>query len=466
MTRLNNIVAMSDSYKYSHPWQFPPKTQGICSYIEARGYDKKLFGDVPPEVVFFGLDILIDRYLKTQVTTQDVEFMAGVAKLHGVPFALEDWRKIVEVHNGFLPISIRALPEGTVAPISVPLLQIKNTDAELPWLSGFVETMLQRAVWYPSTVATVSREIKKVINRFLEETGDPTGLSFKLHDFGARGATSHESAEIGGLAHLVNFLGTDTMEAVYLGWNVYGEVLGHSIPASEHSTITSWGRSHEVDAFENMLTSFPTGPVACVSDSYDIFQACSELWPSLKDKIFARDGFLVVRPDSGDPVSTTLKVIEILGEKFGTTVNDKGYKLLHPKIRIIQGDGINRWSIEQILDNYKTHGWSADNIAFGMGGALLQNVNRDSLSFAQKANEAIIGGEIVDVYKDPITSKGKASKRGAQAVIEHDGSLASIRVDDLNGRKNLLERRWYSRLGVTTHVFEKDFQVIRDRAAI
>lgn len=247
---------------------------------------------------------------------------------------------------------------------------------------------------------------------------------FKLHDFGSRGASSSETASIGGAAHLINFMGSDNVEALRYLRKYYGiDCAGYSIPAAEHSTICSWGKENEVKAFENMINLFGgQGKIfACVSDSYDIYNACENLWgDALKDKVINNGGTLVVRPDSGDPVEVTLKVIEILGNKFGYEVNKKGYKMLPPFIRIIQGDGVNPKSIKEILENFKQNGWSADNIAFGMGGALLQKLDRDTLSFAMKTTYAVVNGFPIDVFKDPITDKGKKSKKGKIKPIKID----------------------------------------------
>jgi len=279
-------------------------------------------------------------------------------------------------------------------------------------------------VWYPTTVATLSREIKKIIGGFLERTGDPSLLPFKLHDFGYRGVSSEETAAIGGAAHLINFLGTDTVAGIVLLQNCYrpNNMPGFSIPASEHSTITAWGKEHEVDAYRNMLQSYPTGLVACVSDSYDIYNACEKLWGELlKPDIIQRNGTLVVRPDSGDPVPVLTKVFEILGEKFGYETNAKGYRVLPPCVRVIQGDGVNMFTIQNMLYQLsKFSGWSADNLAFGMGGALLQQLNRDTQKFAFKCSAAQINGKWQPVYKDPVTDPGKNSKHGRLLLVEPD----------------------------------------------
>jgi nicotinamide phosphoribosyltransferase len=275
------------------------------------------------------------------------------------------------------------------------------------------------------------------------------------------------------MAHLVNFMGTDTAEALVGVMAYYNtdEVVGFSIPASEHSTITSWGRENEVDAFDNMINKF-AGPgklYACVSDSFDIYAACRDLWGTkLKDKIIASGGTLVVRPDSGDPSTVPVEVIEILAEKFGYTINSKGFKVLPPYIRVIQGDGINENTLPKIIDNLIAAGFSIDNIAFGMGGGLLQAWNRDTLKYAMKASAIRINdGKWVGFAKDPITDKGKQSKEGRLALVHNCGigscSYKTIPEEVLkSGDKNLL--RTVFRNGEL--LVEDTFAAIRERAAL
>jgi nicotinamide phosphoribosyltransferase len=313
-------------------------------------------------------------------------------------------------------------------PVKNVLATIENTDPECFWLTTWLETALLRAVWYGTTVATQRYTIKQVILDYLERTGDPTTIDFKLHDFGARGVSSMESAGIGAAAHLVNFMGTDTISGVLYAREYYGAgIAGFSIPASEHSTITSWGREGEVDAYRNMLNNFatPGSILAVVSDSYDIYNAAENLWGGeLRQQVIDSGATVVIRPDSGDPVEVNRRLVEILGEKFGYTVNSKGFKVLN-NVRLIQGDGINELTVRSILGAFMAMGWSADNIAFGMGGALLQIVDRDTQKFALKASAACINGTWVDVQKDPVTDPGKKSKKGRVELWESGGEYQS-----------------------------------------
>ena len=406
-----SIMTRTDSYKATHAKQYPPGTEHVYSYFESRGMP----AGWRDGVVFFGLQYYLKEYLEgIRANLVDLEKAKVRWKAHfgAELFNEAGWRHIIEKHDGKLPVSIKAVPEGTVVPFRNVMMTIENTDPEVPWLTNWLETMLVK-VWYPTTVATQSREMKRRIKRFLDATGDPAGLPFKLHDFGYRGVSSEETAQIGGAAHLVSFQGTDTFPGCEMAMDYYwSEMPGFSIPASEHSTITSWGKENELAAFKNMLDTYPSGLVACVSDSYDIYNACENLWPQLKDQIMERDGTLVVRPDSGEPVLVVLSVLKLLGEQFGYETNDKGYKVLPPQIRVIQGDGIDIYSMCEILENMERQKWSADNIAFGSGGGLLQKLDRDTLQFAFKCSNITVNGEDRDVFKDPATDPGKHSKRG------------------------------------------------------
>jgi nicotinamide phosphoribosyltransferase len=408
MKLAKNLILNTDSYKVSMFKQYPAGTTGVYSYIESRGgrYDR---------TVFFGLQAFIKEYLLAPITQLDIDIADEILTAHGEPFNRAGWQYILDTHRGYLPVVIRAVPEGTVVPVKNVLATIENTDPECFWLTTWLETALLRAVWYGTTVATQSYTIKQVILDFLERTGDPTTIDFKLHDFGARGVSSMESAGIGGAAHLVNFMGTDTITGILFAREYYNAgVAGFSIPAAEHSTITSWGRDNEVKAYENMVKQFGRAGtiLAVVSDSYDIFNAASKLWgEDLRQLVIDSGATVVIRPDSGDPVEVNRRLVEILGEKFGYTVNSKGFKVLN-NVRLIQGDGINELTVRSILGAFMAMGWSADNIAFGMGGALLQIVDRDTQKFAMKCSAAEVNGKWIDVVKDPVTDSGKKSKAG------------------------------------------------------
>jgi len=417
----------TDSYKVSHSVQYPPGTTSMFSYIESRGGDYN-------ETVFFGLQYYLKKYLTHRVTVEEVEKAKELYAAHGEPFNYEGWMYIAKDLGGKLPVRIRSVKEGTVLANHNIMVSIESTDPKVFWIVSWLETMLLR-VWYPITVATRSYTIKKIIMDALElSSDDPQGeINFKLHDFGSRGVSSQESAMIGGAAHLVNFMGSDTIAGILMANEYYNiPMAGFSIPAAEHSSITSWGKENEVEAYRNMLKQFgKKGAIfACVSDSYDLWNACSNLWgEELRQEVIDSGAVVVIRPDSGHPPKVVCKTAHLLAEKFGYTINSKGYKVLN-NVRIIQGDGINEHSIRAILNDLLDAGFSATNIAFGMGGALLQMVNRDTQKFAMKCSHIFIGDKSVDVFKDPITDSGKRSKPGRLDLIETDEGFRTVRLDD------------------------------------
>lgn len=313
----------------------------------------------------------------------------------------------------------------------------------------------------PITVATESYRIKEIIYQYLTETADDPDaeIGFKLHDFGSRGVSSQESAMIGGAAHLVNFLGSDTIAGIWMANKYYNEKMsGFSIPASEHSTMTMWGKENEVEAYRNMIKQYGDGAIfACVSDSYDIYNAAKNLWgEKLKTEVEEMNAMLVVRPDSGDPVQVAVNLAIVLETKFGTTKNSKGFKVLN-NVRVIQGDGINREDVAKILASAKEVGFSATNFAFGMGGALLQKLNRDTHEFGFKNSWALVDGKEVDVYKQPITSDMKVSKKGKLDLIDTGTGVRTVKYEE--GKGNSLLKAFYDK---GSFVWEQDFKSIRE----
>ncbi len=412
----SNLILNTDSYKASHWLQYPPGVDATFFYLESRGgeYERTLF---------FGLQAILKEYLSHPVTPAMIDAAKAFFAPHGEPFNEAGWQHVVDAHGGRLPLRVRAVPEGTVVPTHQALMTIESTCPDCFWVPSWVETLLMR-VWSPITVATISWHVKQTIREYLERTSDNAAaeLPFKLHDFGSRGVSSAESAALGGMAHLVNFKGTDTILGVLAAREYYGEAMaGFSIPATEHSTITAWGKDREVDAYRNVLSRFakPGAVVACVSDSYDLFHAIEAMWGgSLRQAVVQSGATLVVRPDSGDPAEVVHRTLSMLNAAFGSTVNGKGYRVLN-HVRVIQGDGVNPESIRLILERITHARYAADNLAFGMGGALLQKLNRDTQKFALKCSAARIDGHWTDVYKDPVTDHDKASKRGRLTLARH-----------------------------------------------
>ena len=426
--RYNPILDV-DSYKASHWLQYPPNTTAMYSYLESRGGKY-------PVTVFFGLQYILKEYLTRPIESWMVDEAVSFFAAHGVPFNEAGWRYIAEDLNGRLPIRISAVPEGTVVPVHNVLMTIESTDPQTFWLVSWLETLLLR-VWYPTTVATQSWYLKKLIYQSLVKTADdPDGeIAFKLHDFGARGVSSCESSGIGGMAHLVNFSGSDTVQGVvYANHYYHHPMAAFSIPAAEHSTITAWGKEGEALAYQNMLDQFakPGSLVAVVSDSYDLWNAVDHLWGDrLRQAVIHSGATVIIRPDSGNPAQIVGQVLQRLEQYFGSVINQKGYKVLN-HVRVIQGDGVNEASMSEILANIETLGFSATNVAFGMGGALLQKLNRDTQKFAVKCSEVTIENKAIAVYKDPITDPGKTSKKGRLALIKTDTGYKTVAssVDD------------------------------------
>ena len=425
----HNLILLTDSYKPTHWKQYPPGIENVYSYFESRG------GEFT-ETSFFGLQYVLKNYLEgavisTKLIDQAEDFYAAHYGRNDL-FNTEGWKLMVREYGGKLPVRIRAVPEGTAVTTSNVLMTVENTDEQFPWLTNYLETLLSQ-VWYSTTVATNSRSIKHMLQQFHQKTSDAPieSIDFQVHDFGFRGVSSVETAGLGGAAHLTSFKGTDTLAGILIARQFYNEPMaGFSIPASEHSTITSWGEENEKAAMKNMLEQYPTGTIACVSDSYDIMRAVKDIWGGeLRENVLNRDGRLVIRPDSGDPVVSTLKVVQGLWEAFGGEVNSKGYRVLHPNIRMIQGDGIDRKTISLILQNFVEHRFSSENIAFGSGGGLLQKFNRDTCKFAFKCSSITVNGAEQDVRKYPMEfdHKGeykpsfKVSKGGKLGLVQ-DGN--------------------------------------------
>ena len=306
---MRNILLNVDSYKASHAFQYPPETRYVYSYIESRGgkWDR---------TVFFGLQMFLKEYLCTPITREMIDEAESFWRAHGEPFYRAGWDHILQEYDGYLPVEIKAAPEGEIIPTGNVLLTIVNTDPECYWLTSALETALLRAVWYPTTVATNSWHCKQIILQYLDLTSDDREqVAFKLHDFGARGVSSLESAAIGGVAHLVNFSGTDTVSGVLAARTYYNEdMAGFSIPAAEHSTMTAWGRDGEAAAYRNMIHQFGGKGklVAVVSDSYDLFNAVDKIWGGeLRQEVIDSGATIVVRPDSGDPAVVPVQCVGI-----------------------------------------------------------------------------------------------------------------------------------------------------------
>ena len=486
ITKPDNLILCSDAYKYSHHRFYGTEMTKMISYLESRG------GKFA-ETLFYGLQITLKNYLEgIAITREEVDEAYDYLGTKLGVFGRDDvfdrskFDYIVDKYDGRLPISIKAVPEGTVVGTKNVLFTIESLDEECAWLTNFLESILLQ-VWYPITVGTLSREVRKIVTEaFVDCTSydDDTInflVDFVLNDFGFRGVSSVQSAKIGGSAHLVNFRGSDTVIACKLIRDVYNTdtVFGMSIPATEHSIMTLKGEEGEVELMERTLRLFPTGLVACVSDSFNIFKACSEKWGgTLRELILSRPAEpgnqLVIRPDSGHVINTLKEIFNILFDKFGYTVNEKGYKVLPPQIRVIQGDGVNLESIKEIYAMLKAEKISPENLALGMGGKLLQaDINRDTQNFATKACYAIVNGEEHNVVKSPtemdadgnITKSFKKSKQGRLKLVKNDDgtyrTVTSMEADFDTVKDEMVE---VFRMGEI--LVEYTFDEIRSRARV
>jgi len=398
------VACDTDSYKLSHHPQYLQGADKMMSYIESRG-------GMFDSVVWFGMQLIIKEYMLERVTHEQVDNLIAFEKAHFGGNCTPDleiaFRAVVDDYDGKLPIKIRSAAEGSIIPVKNVLATIETTvaDPRIFSLVSYFETKLLR-VWAPTTVATMSYNIRKVILDGLTRSSESPleQIPFKLHDFGARGVSAMETAAFAGAGHLVSFMGSDTLVAIMaanIGYNT--EMAGFSIPASEHSTTTMWGPAGEYDFVDNMFNHYakPGAIFATVADSFDILDFIDNIAPQFKERLEESGATWVLRPDSSDPVQMPVECVRRLAKHFGYTTNAKGYKVLN-NVRVIQGDGIDIDDVKNIVNTMLDEKWSIDNIAFGMGGGLLQKNDRDTQMCAMICCAARVDGEWIDVYKSPV----------------------------------------------------------------
>lgn len=408
-----NPIMKCDSYKFAHPQIYKKNIKGMFSYLEPR-----IKGET---IVPFGIQMWIQKNLMTQITMEHIDEADAFASVHGEPFNRSGWEKVVKEYNGYLPVTIRTVPEGTRVPSQNIISSVECTDPELFWLSSQLETNMQRGIWYPTTIASNDYKNWRAIKRYTMETCDTLNkVPFSLHDFGGRGVSSGETAEIGGAAHLVYFMGSDTIEGVRAANFYYNhKMAAFSVPASEHTVQCSFGSLpwQQREYLETMLNQFakPGEIVSIVMDGYDVFRETQQIC-EMKDMIVKSWARVVLRPDSGDPLEILPRLLKLLEIGFGSTINSKGFKVIN-NVGLLQGDGIDYNSMIEIMEAITKEGFSMSNLVFGSGGGLLQKVNRDTYKFAQKASAVLIGDKWVPVFKDPITDPGKKSKAGRLTLL-------------------------------------------------
>ncbi len=493
-----NPFLLTDYYKVGHPFQYPPKTTLVYSNLTPR---KSRIADVN-EMVFFGLQYFIKEYLikyfnenffdlpKETVIDNYKRRIVTSLGAH-----LPTYKHIEDLHDlGYLPIEIKALPEGSQVPMKVPCLTIVNTHPECYWLTNFFETILSTTIWQPCTSATIAHQYRKILDKFAEETGMPKEfVQWQGHDFSFRGMSSYESAVISGMGHLLSFTGTDSIPAIdalerYYNADAGKELIGGSVAATEHSVMCAGSKECEIDTFKRLITEvYPSGIVSIVSDTWDLWEIVKPggTCDKLKKEILARNGKVVIRPDSGDPVdiicgeieevkkfsymneaemyyrkvglqgkknvfqvdgktyivkyhsgpdfiaepyvltSKDQGVVELLWDVFGGTTTEKGYNLLDSHIGAIYGDSITPERAIQINQRLKNKGF-ASQVVFGIGSFSYQHITRDTMGLAMKATYVEVDGEAREIFKSPVTDDGtKISAAGLLKVYkDQDGKYA------------------------------------------
>jgi len=436
-------ILLKDGYKVGHKFQYPENTTLVYSNLTPR----KSRSAGADEIVFFGLQYFIKEYLIRQFDEHffkrpKAEVLKAYARRLDAYLGKDSitYQHIAELHDlGYLPLEIKALPEGSLVPMRVPVFTIKNTLPGFFWLTNMLETVLSAVLWKPSTSATTAFQYLRTFTTYAEETvgEDKSFIPWQGHDFSFRGMSGIEDAVISGAGHLLSFTGTDTIPAIdfleqYYNADCERELIGGSVPATEHSVMCMGTQDDEVGTFQRLINEvYPSGIVSIVSDTWDFWQVITEFLPKLKDKILARNGKVVIRPDSGDPVKIIIGdedapagspefkgAIECMWEIFGGTITSKGYKLLDGHIGLIYGDSITTERQTAILEGLKKKGFASYNVVLGIGSYTYEYVTRDTFGFAMKATYGEVNGVGRDIFKDPKTDDGtKKSAKGLMQVF-------------------------------------------------
>jgi len=459
-----NPMNLIDGYKADHRRQYPKGTEVVFSNFTPR----KSRVDGVNEVVFFGMQYFIKEYLierwnknfftqpKDQILRSYKRRMDNYLGADAVPV-----EHIGLLHDlGYLPFEIKAFDEGQISQMGIPVFTIENTIPEFFWLTNYLETLISNIMWKPITSATTAFNYRKRLEENAEKTGyDKSFIKWQGHDFSFRGMSGTEDALVSGMAHLMSFTGTDTIPAIdllemYYGANSDLELVGGSVPATEHSVMCMGDKENEIDTFRRLITElYPTGIVSIVSDTWDFWKVITEYLPELKHEILDRNGRVVIRPDSGDPVkiitgwtdeeilaegkvfednasgrAEKLGAFESLWDIFGGSINVKGYKELNGKIGLIYGDAISPVRHKQILERLEAKGFSANNLVFGLGSYSYQFCTRDNYGFAMKATWGMVNGVAKDIFKDPKTDRGfKKSAKGLLSVYRDENGILKLK---------------------------------------
>ena len=439
-------ILLKDGYKVGHKFQYPEGTSLVYSNLTPR----KSRNPEIKEIVFFGLQYFIKEYLIQQFeegffNRPKEEALSAYARRmdNYLGKGAVTYDHIAALHDlGYLPLEIKALPEGSLVPLRIPVFTIKNTLPQFFWLTNMLETLMSAVTWKPCTSATTAFQYLKTFLRYAAETvgEDQSFVPWQGHDFSFRGMSGVEDAVMSGAGHLLSFAGTDTIPAIdfleeYYQADCERELIGGSVPATEHSVMCMGTQDDEIGTFERLITQvYPAGVVSIVSDTWDFWQVITDMLPRLKDKILAREGKVVIRPDSGDPVKIIVGdedaipgspeykgAIVSMWEIFGGTITDKGYKLLDSHIGLIYGDSITVERQHAILEGLKKKGFASYNVVLGIGSYTYEYVTRDTFGFAMKATYGEVNGEGRAIFKDPKTDDGtKKSAKGLMQIYRNE----------------------------------------------
>lgn len=460
-----NPLLLTDGYKTGHHQQYPEGTTLVYSNFTPRS--NKYAPKGCDEVVVFGPQMVmaqLHEMFQNEFFSKPKAEVCGEMKRElsaylGSDYDVSHFEKLHDL--GHLPIAVKALPEGTKAPIKVPVLTIYNTHPDFYWVTNYLETILSNLLWKPMTSATIAHQYRKVLTSWMEKTDKERAwfVDWQGHDFSMRGMDSVEAVISSGLGHLTSFSGSDSLPAIHGARKYYGAdgFVSGSVPATEHSVMCAGGKEDEVETFRRLLKTYPTGILSVVSDTWDLWKVCTEHVVTLKEEILARDGKLVIRPDSGDPVNILCGdlelspanlsparkgVIELLWDVFGGTINEQGYKVLDPHIGAIYGDSITIDRANEICKRLEAKGFASTNVVLGIGSFTYQYNTRDTFGFAMKATYVEVDGVGREIFKDPITDDGtKKSATGLLCVDRsHYGELSLIdKCDWYNESLGLLQ---------------------------
>jgi len=440
-----NPLLLTDGYKTSHHRMYPPNTEVVYSNYTCRSVAR--MPEQAKKIVVFGIQYTF-QYIqeiyqkeffdkpKNEVCQEAKKYLSSYL---GTDYDVTHFEKLHDL--GYLPIEVKALPEGTLIDAGIPLFTIKNAFPEFFWLTNYLETLISTLIWKPVHSASLAYAFKQVLLKYATETDkENVGfVNFQGHDFSFRGMQSPESAISSGLGFLTSFMGTDTIVALQAAKHYYGSYnAAFSVPASEHSVMTAYGKEDELGAFKRLIQQYPTGILSVVSDSFDLWKVLTEYLPAIKSEVLARDGKLVIRPDSGDPVdilcgvnpefgysgetdiAQNKGVIELLWDIFGGTVNEQGYKVLDSHIGAIYGDSISLERAQQICERLKAKGFASTTVVLGIGSYSMGYATRDNQGGAVKSTAVVVDGELREIFKDPITDDGtKKSKKGLLQVFNN-----------------------------------------------